>query len=612
MPLIRKSTLKHLVLALVSIAATCHATSFLQPAPTSLQDVTQSLKLELADAVDHQRLAELREVLQTTFTALPKDENGHLGHQTVRYVLHRLFVQQHGWFIKGLEPDGDVWHTKSEVASLKDWVPSYLLGQLEESAGSEGVDLDKLAALAAALEDLINREAVDRLTAVYEALDLPTSEPISVADAHKAFLTYLAVYLSGGKFTAASTAFETTLKTQAYAQRYTGWAEVESWLAGMERDHFDSGDAASVPFSLASRVAVEVGKRFGTFNDMECEDLKFTLLGMHGHKGKAGRIRLPDFYKKSLHSHWRFTEKVDYLRALGALDESNASDPMVIIPNYVAARPNCLESAELYAVCCRNECEDLMVHLEHDIAAPTAEPERIAKLVEALGSPTVSTPRHLSEPLLNRLHEVASLHGGEVNIHGRLFAQWMHHAYPNECPYPHEAGSASPVTPDEWIGEDASASEEERHHVVASDPCPFGGCDHHHQAEPDSKPALPWSHTEELLAKAPRKAKKVLSWGRLFFALVLAVLAAATAFFGNSRFVGLVALELRFGLTWQVICLSLLACAAAAVELVNRTILACALVGGVLANLVSTVPASGSPVLVPRMTKDMKTAKCLV
>jgi hypothetical protein len=45
---------------------------------------------------------------------------------------------------------------------------------------------------------------------------------------------------------------------------------------------------------------------------------------------------------------------------------------------------------------------------------------------------------------LERLDEVAAHHGGLVPLHGRLFAQWMHYAYPRECPYPHVSGTTSP------------------------------------------------------------------------------------------------------------------------------------------------------------------------
>jgi len=54
-------------------------------------------------------------------------------------------------------------------------------------------------------------------------------------------------------------------------------------------------------------------------------------------------------------------------------------------------------------------------------------------------SDTVDAPRNLSSALVGRLNEIAQNHGGRVPLHGRLFSQWMHHAHPNECPYPQVA-----------------------------------------------------------------------------------------------------------------------------------------------------------------------------
>merc|ERR550537_644654 len=45
-----------------------------------------------------------------------------------------------------------------------------------------------------------------------------------------------------------------------------------------------------------------------------------------------------------------------------------------------------------------------------------------------------------------------------IPLHGRLFAQWLHYAFPHECPYPHMSGTVTnrksnetlePVTEDE-------------------------------------------------------------------------------------------------------------------------------------------------------------------
>merc|ERR1719160_744650 len=63
-----------------------------------------------------------------------------------------------------------------------------------------------------------------------------------------------------------------------------------------------------------------------------------------------------------------------------------------------------------------------------------------------------------------QLAEIASLHDGQVPIHGRLFAQWLHFVFPHECPYPH-MGGLNPKTQEQWralVGEEAeSVSEDE-------------------------------------------------------------------------------------------------------------------------------------------------------
>jgi len=168
-------------------------------------------------------------------------------------------------------------------------------------------------------------------------------------------------------------------------------------------------------------------------------------------------------------------ESSNYLRKLGALDETNSQSPQVMIPNYISSPTNCVAAspASFYSVCCLNECEGLMAHLEHGIAASETSSEQIVQLVSNLSSDTVDAPRNLSFALLNRLNEIASEHSGMVPLHGRLFAQWMHHAYPRECPFPHIAGTTSPVSPDEWMqetGESCFATDEEIQHYSVTEP----------------------------------------------------------------------------------------------------------------------------------------------
>merc|ERR1740129_2376129 len=155
--------------------------------------------------------------------------------------------------------------------------------------------------------------------------------------------------------------------------------------------------------------------------------------------------------------------------------ESNPKHPSVIIANYLTSPTNCLVSTSLHSVCCYNECEGLMDHLERSISAPTASPERVAELVSGLQSDSVDAPRNLAALFVSRLWEIADHHGGSVPLHGRLFAQWMHHAYPLECPFPHAGGTTQPLTPDEWMDasgrDDVEASKAERQaHLTSSMP----------------------------------------------------------------------------------------------------------------------------------------------
>merc|ERR1739847_167092 len=143
-----------------------------------------------------------------------------------------------------------------------------------------------------------------------------------------------------------------------------------------------------------------------------------------------------DFYKPALSGGWQFQENVGYLRQLGALDESNPSSISVIIANYLYSQANCIASSGYYSVCGIDECEGLLGRLEENIAAPDAKPSTIIAIVESMPSSTVNSSRKLPLKLLNYLNEIAALHGGLVPLHGRLFAQWLHHAYPRECPYP--------------------------------------------------------------------------------------------------------------------------------------------------------------------------------
>jgi len=243
-------------------------------------------------------------------------------------------------------------------------------------------------------------------------------------------------------------------------------------------------------FETMVRVVEEIGDRYGRWQDQECLELKDSLLKLE--ERGTGRVPLATFYEAALNGQWQFSESKSYLRQLGSLDEADEGRPAVVIPNYVNSPTNCVASSKFYSVCCINECEALLGHLERTMTAPTATPTRIVEVIETLPSATVEAPRKLPERLVTRLQEIATHHGGHVPFHARLFNQWLHHAYPRECPYPHVSGTSKPISPERWMeqtGENVEADADTmRWHVEEGK----------RSGQPDEfSEELPWSGEEE-------------------------------------------------------------------------------------------------------------------
>jgi len=308
--------------------------------------------------------------------------------------------------------------------------------------------------------------------------------------------TYMTSYILGEDLSNMTLQDAIELKAEM-PEVYMAWNETQQFCRDTRHNCTQSDGTAEqkasgeLDFSLVARVAERIGERFGNFQDQECQQSKASLVKME--QPGTGRVRLSDFYKPAIGGQWQFQESVAYLRQLGALDESDTKKPSVIIANYISSPSNCIASSSFYSVCCMDECEGLLGHLEQKIAAPEATSTQIATLVGDLSSSSVNAPRTLSTSLLDRLGEIAAGHGGSVPLHGRLFAQWMHHAFPRECPYPHLSGTTNPQTPDEWLeatGEETTATTEEMsvHAETVHPP--------EHEA---GVAALPWHPEEELL-----------------------------------------------------------------------------------------------------------------
>jgi len=448
---------------------------------------------------DEKRLQSLEDVLLPGFQALPKSSE-RLTHHGVRYLLHRHFLESHGWLVKGLEPEG-AYKVQSEIArrDWESWVPAYLEQHFDLVEKQRGANIKDLAKMVAVIEDLVRKESHGQMAQVYEALGFSQNEPLSREEADLAMDMYLIVVLTARNLTLAEPV-KNRHRLEAFQKRYAHYPEMHSWLRELVTRFFDSGIAGDrVSFSSMRKVAEAFGNEFPQFNDQECQDLKKTLMSMEGGSRKPGRIPLNDFYNSSMYRHWRFTESPEYLRDLGALDESDVHRKYVILANYISSFNNCIRSDGLYAICCRSPCERLMHMLEEQVAAPAANAALLAGLVANLSTETVPVRGTLDAKLTDRLESIAQQAGGSVMLHSRLFAQWMHHAFPRECPYPHEAGTINPQTPDEWMRVKGRSTEVSAQQIeqIARDTCPTDkteGLPIHCDME-DSD--LPWNNHED-------------------------------------------------------------------------------------------------------------------
>jgi len=483
---------------IVDANAFLKANSHLKEERMSEEDVQTSLLAEVegtfGNGAASSRLKQLETSLSPIYAALPKNENGYLGHATVRYALHRLFVQRHGWFIKGLHDAGGHRNSTSGAGLLKEQVPAYIQDLFEQRLGGRGFGLHELGVLAATIEHLVHSEAIKRLGHAFKAHNFLPTSLMSKGEADDVLDTYMTSYILGEDLSNATLQEALELKAEM-PEVYMAWNETQQFVRDTRQNVVESDASAEqkasaeLDFSLVARTAERIGERFGGFQDKECKQIKASLVEME--QLGTGRVRLSDFYKPAMGGQWQFQESVAYLRQLGSLDESDPAKPSVIIANYISSPSNCIASSSFYSVCCIDECEGLLSHLEQKIAAPEATSTQIATLVSDLSSSSVVAPRKLSISLLDRLGEIAAGHGGSVPLHGRLFAQWMHHAFPRECPYPHVSGTTNPQTPDEWLeatGEETTATTEEMSvHVDTVHP-------------PEQEVAsLPWHPEEELL-----------------------------------------------------------------------------------------------------------------
>jgi len=456
-----------LLIASVLFVLPAEADPFLREKPLSLTSDSDVLLNELERvigerqrAIVEERVVRLTLALQPTFQALLRTSEDRLEQAGVRYLLHRYFVDRHGWFVQGIDTNGEAWNSSTPAEILGRQVGTEAREIFEERLRTRGLSLPEAAVLAATLEGLVRSEMLERLHAAYRLAGVSETANASTSDVIHVIDVYMLMYVLGLSHKTV-TPVTISAQMQSIDEVYPDWADMRKWLHSVRDEvlSFTAASAASSSFASTAHVLEEVSSRYGRWQNHGCLRIKDMLLKLE--QPGTGRVPLASFYNASLNGAWQLSESRPYLRQMGALDERNVQQPSVVIPNYVNAPSNCVASSAFYSVCCISECEAILGHLENRLASPAAVPGRITEVIAGLPSATVHVPRNLPMALRRRLEDIAVLHGGQVPLHGRLFMQWLHHAYPNECSFPHLSGSSKPVTVEQFMrqtGQDPTAS----------------------------------------------------------------------------------------------------------------------------------------------------------
>jgi len=466
------------LVAIALLSSSCYGQGFLSQKPefssASLRAEVKGVLGEVLGAghgVAHSRLASIRATIAPIFQALPKNNKGHLSKAVMRYAVRRYFSQQYAWIVKGFEPHAELVNTSDSANVLHGKLPAFLRSVFEEKFAHEGFALDDVVSMVAAVERLTFDEVVRMVESSYWLNDMSVMDELSNTEMMDVLSSYLIMSMLGGSTDKAQHQFD-----KKYINlRYPHWDTTLLFLIDIagsdifERSSYSNPFVREKTFSFTDliRMSERISEEFGPWSDHECHEMKDLLVqkDVHG----SGRLKLSDFYRKSEDGAWQFTEPSEYLRQIGAIDDASPSlGPQVLIPNYITGMSNCISSAPYYNICCLNECDKIYQHLEAQIPSSTTTPTELLKALESLpNAPDVS------EALRNRLQEISETNQGNVPLHGRLVAQWLHFSFPHECPYPHEAGTIAPKTPEQWraeYGEEQdTVSEEEVAQILEMD-----------------------------------------------------------------------------------------------------------------------------------------------
>jgi len=458
------------------------------------------------------RFEKVRPTLAPLWQSLAKDSNGRIDRRSLNYIVQRYMMSTNHLSIIGLEHVQQANNPSSDV-HLMNHAPSFVKDIIEGNSSVSGFSLDDAVAMTVMLEELLAHMGDTLLEKMYSRQKLEITDVIPREKVVKLLEGYLVHWLlSDG--TESGETFQQP--DEELSNSFDDWDKLAQFVTG-KLHGFEANPPAHIresrwsplrqEFSFAdvSYIVRTVIMTFGDFWRSECVMVRDSLLRMD--YTQTGRVKLSDFHGAALNGEWRFSESRDYLRQLGALDESSAMlGPRVIVPNYLQGASNCIVSDRHYRVCCANDCDSIISEIEVAVSWATASADRLFDIVSNITVGLDDQRPKLTSTMKSQLHDIAAGHGGQIPIHGRLFSQWLHYIFPKDCPFPHKAGTVSSMSPMQYGAYMASEREIRKH----------AGETHNESNGTDENDWMSqWSEDEELLSanlRAPWQMGSAPRW----------------------------------------------------------------------------------------------------
>lgn len=517
-------------LILFSISTKANGNAFLRgDMPMPLRNDSQSIQafrtevrtavtsaLGCGKPVADSELAATRDMLVPLWRSLPKNSFGNVDRKILRYIAHRHFSRRFNIWVRGFEPTRAMNESAMDAAeTLGRELPWYVEAVLKSHRGStHGFSMEDAAYMLIMLQQIISDSETALLEHVFKEFGRTLQESLSHTEVYGVLHSYFWHWLIGDDIHTGSNLamlhnpnhVEQAANPEllGFVDFVDGQIRTMHWLRSKVplQNEAQSLWRNQFSFNDAHKIASAVTMSFGSYWASECRVMKEALIEMDP-RG-MGRVSLAKFYATSVDGKPRFAESEDYLRELGALDETSILlGTQVIIPNYLQAASNCLVSAPHYRICCSGECEHIIGEIESTLGSSAASPSSILEIVKNLiedGDDDIDKHVSLGRTLAEQLQDIASRNSGQVKLHGRLFSQWLHYAFPRECPFPHKMGTVSHATPREYGNVSIVSFERLQRHV--QDPLEMFASEALSRMDKDDLEWMAqWSSEEELLSE---------------------------------------------------------------------------------------------------------------